>query len=96
MLGASVCVITGGAGYGKSALAAESRDRLEVAAVSTVLEPGGVPAALLPHRLRSAAARVGLSDLAAHMDAAAADLGVHPPPALLELEQQMRRRMLAV
>jgi DNA-binding SARP family transcriptional activator/ATP/maltotriose-dependent transcriptional regulator MalT len=68
----AVCVVIGGAGYGKSALAAETRYRLDVPAISTVLEPSGVPAALLPYRLRSAAARVGLSDLATRMDQAAA------------------------
>jgi hypothetical protein len=72
VLGASVAVVIGGAGFGKSALAAESRDRLEVLAVRTVLESSGVAAALLPYRLRSAAARTGLSDLAAQMDKAAA------------------------
>ncbi len=65
-------MVVGGAGFGKSALAAESRDRLEVPAVRTVLESSGVAGALLPYRLRSAAARTGLSDLAAQMDQAAA------------------------
>ena len=50
VLGASVAVVIGGAGFGKSALAAESRDRLEVLAVRTVLESSGVAAALLPYR----------------------------------------------
>lgn len=71
VLGTNACVIIGGAGYGKSALAAESCERVEVLAIRTVLESGGVPAALLPHRLRSAAARVGLSDIAVRMDQAA-------------------------
>ena len=45
--------------------------------IATALESAGVSAALLPHRLRSAAARVGLSDLAALMDqAASAQAGV--------------------
>jgi DNA-binding SARP family transcriptional activator len=70
VLGARSCVVIGGAGYGKSALAAEAAEQLDVLTISTALESGGVPAALLPHRLRSAAARVGLSDIAAHMDAA--------------------------
>ena len=65
-------MIIGGAGYGKSALAAEACERVEVLAIRAVLESGGVPAALLPHRLRSAAARVGLSDIAVRMDQAAA------------------------
>jgi DNA-binding SARP family transcriptional activator len=72
MLDASACVVTGGAGYGKSALAAEFCEVLDAPAISTTLESGGVPAALLPQRLRSAAARVGLSDIAAWMDRAAA------------------------
>ncbi len=70
VLGAGVCVVIGGAGYGKSALAAEAGDRLEVPVICGVLESSGVSAALLPYRLRSAAARVGLSDLAARMDQA--------------------------
>ena len=65
-------MVIGGAGYGKSALAAESCERADVLAISAVLESGGVPAALLPHRLRSAAARVGLTDIAVRMDQAAA------------------------
>jgi len=69
---ASVGVVVGGAGYGKSILAAEACDRLGVAAVMTALEPGGVSAGMLPLRLRSAAARVGLSDMAARMEQAAA------------------------
>ena len=64
-------MVVGGAGYGKSALAAESAEFLDVPVISTALESAGVSAALLPHRLRSAAARVGLSDLAARMDQAA-------------------------
>ena len=72
VLGTTACVVIGGAGYGKSALAAESCERADVLAISAVLESGGVPAALLPHRLRSAAARVGLSDIAVRMDQAAA------------------------
>ena len=72
MAGASVGVVVGGAGYGKSILAAEACDRLGVAAVMTALEPGGVSAGMLPLRLRSAAARVGLSDMAARMEQAAA------------------------
>ncbi len=72
VLGASACVVVGGAGYGKSALAAEAGDRLEVPVICAVLESSGVSAALLPYRLRSAAARVGLSDLAARMDQAVA------------------------
>jgi DNA-binding SARP family transcriptional activator len=71
LLGASAGVIVGGAGYGKSALAAESAEFLDFPVIPTVLESAGVSAALLPHRLRSAAARVGLSDLAARMDQAA-------------------------
>ena len=68
---ASASVIVGGGGYGKSALAAEAAELLDVPVISTALESAGVSAALLPHRLRSAAARVGLSDLAALMDRAA-------------------------
>ena len=68
--GASASVIVGGGGYGKSALAAEAAELLDVPVIVTALESAGVPAALLPHRLRSAAARVGLSDLAALMDRA--------------------------
>jgi LuxR family transcriptional regulator, maltose regulon positive regulatory protein len=64
-------VVVGGAGYGKSALAAESAEFLDVPVIAAVLESAGVSAALLPHRLRSGAARVGLSDLAARMDQAA-------------------------
>jgi len=64
-------VVVGGAGYGKSALAAETAEFLDMPVIATALESAGVPAALLPHRLRSAAARVGLSDLAAMMDQAA-------------------------
>jgi ATP/maltotriose-dependent transcriptional regulator MalT len=71
LLGASVSVVVGGAGYGKSALAAEAAELLDMPVVASALESAGVPAALLPHRLRSAAARVGLSDLAALMDQAA-------------------------
>jgi LuxR family transcriptional regulator, maltose regulon positive regulatory protein len=71
LLGASASVVVGGAGYGKSALAAESAELLDVPVIATSLEAAGVPAALLPHRLRSAAARVGLSDLAGLMDQAA-------------------------
>jgi ATP/maltotriose-dependent transcriptional regulator MalT/DNA-binding SARP family transcriptional activator len=71
LLGASASVVVGGAGYGKSALAAESAEFLDMPVIATALEPAGVSAALLPHRLRSAAARVGLSDLAAQMDQAA-------------------------
>src|SRR5580698_6344960 len=71
LLGASASVVVGGAGYGKSALAAESAELLDVPVIATSLEAAGVPAALLPHRLRSAAARVGLSDLAVLMDQAA-------------------------
>jgi ATP/maltotriose-dependent transcriptional regulator MalT len=72
VLGARTCAVVGSAGYGKSALAAELCEQLDVLAISTALEAGGVSAALLPYRLRSAAARVGLSDIAARMDAAAA------------------------
>ena len=64
-------MVVGGAGYGKSALATESAEFLDMPVIATVLESAGVSAALLPHRLRSAAARVGLSDLAALMDQAA-------------------------
>jgi LuxR family transcriptional regulator, maltose regulon positive regulatory protein len=71
LLGASASVIVGGGGYGKSALAAEAAEFLDAPVISTALESAGVSAALLPHRLRSAAARVGLSDLAALMDRAA-------------------------
>jgi LuxR family transcriptional regulator, maltose regulon positive regulatory protein len=71
LLGASASVVVGGAGYGKSALAAELAESLDVPLISTALESSGVSAVLLPHRLRSAAARVGLSDLAALMDRAA-------------------------
>jgi DNA-binding SARP family transcriptional activator len=71
LLRASASVVVGGAGYGKSALAAESAEFLDMPVIATVLESAGVSAALLPHRLRSAAARVGLSDLAALMDQAA-------------------------
>jgi DNA-binding SARP family transcriptional activator len=71
VLGARTSVIVGGAGYGKSALAAEAAEFLDVPVIATALESAGVSATLLPHRLRSAAARVGLSDLAALMDRAA-------------------------
>jgi DNA-binding SARP family transcriptional activator len=73
LLGAnvSVSVVVGGGGYGKSALAAEAAELLDAPVIVTALESAGVSAALLPHRLRSAAARVGLSDLAALMDRAA-------------------------
>ncbi len=71
LLGARASVVVGGAGYGKSALAAESAESLDMPVIATALESAGVSAALLPHRLRSAAARVGLSDLAALMDRAA-------------------------
>jgi LuxR family transcriptional regulator, maltose regulon positive regulatory protein len=71
LLGASASVVVGGAGYGKSALAAELAESLDVPLISTALESSGVSAVLLPHRLRSAAARVGLSDLAALLDGAA-------------------------
>ena len=71
VLGGPACVMIAGAGYGKSALAAESCERADALAISTALESGGVPAALLPYRLRSAAARVGLSDIAVRMDQAA-------------------------
>jgi DNA-binding SARP family transcriptional activator len=71
LLGASASVVIGGAGYGKSALAAESAEFLDMPVIATALESAGVSAALLPHRLRSAAARVGLSDLVARMDQAA-------------------------
>ncbi|HXL87734.1 MAG TPA: BTAD domain-containing putative transcriptional regulator [Streptosporangiaceae bacterium] len=64
-------MVVGGAGYGKSALAAESAEFLDMPVIAAVLESAGVSAALLPHRLRSGAARVGLSDLAARMDQAA-------------------------
>ena len=64
-------MVVGGAGYGKSALAAEAAEFLDVPVIATALESAGVSADLLPHRLRSAAARVGLSDLAALMDQAA-------------------------
>ncbi|MGD0699097.1 MAG: BTAD domain-containing putative transcriptional regulator [Trebonia sp.] len=67
----SASVIVGGGGYGKSALAAEAAEFLDAPVIVTALESAGVSAALLPHRLRSAAARVGLSDLAALMDRAA-------------------------
>ncbi|MGH3272698.1 MAG: AAA family ATPase, partial [Streptosporangiaceae bacterium] len=70
LLKATVSVVVGGAGYGKSALAAEAAEVLKMPVIATVLESAGVSAALLPHRLRSAAARVGLSDLAALMDQA--------------------------
>jgi ATP/maltotriose-dependent transcriptional regulator MalT len=63
-------VVVGGAGYGKSLLAAESCDVMGVASVVTALELSGVSAGVLPFRLRSAAARVGLSDLAARMEQA--------------------------
>ena len=71
LFGASASVVVGGAGYGKSALAAEAAEFLDMPVIATVLESAGVSAALLPHRLRSAAARIGLSDLAALMDQAA-------------------------
>ena len=67
----SVSVVVGGGGYGKSTLAAEAAEFLDAPVIVTALESAGVSAALLPHRLRSAAARVGLSDLAALMDRAA-------------------------
>lgn len=70
LLAASASVIVGGAGYGKSALAAETAASLDLPVIATALESAGVSAALLPYRLRSAAARVGLSDLAALMDQA--------------------------
>jgi DNA-binding SARP family transcriptional activator len=66
-----VSVVVGGAGYGKSALAAEAAEFLKMPVVATVLESAGVSAALLPQRLRSAAARAGLFDLAARMELAA-------------------------
>jgi ATP/maltotriose-dependent transcriptional regulator MalT len=71
LLRATVSVVVGGAGYGKSALAAEAAEVLKMPVIATVLESAGVSAALLPHRLRSAAARVGLCDLATRMDQAA-------------------------
>jgi DNA-binding SARP family transcriptional activator len=71
VLGASASVVVGGAGYGKSALAAESAELFDMPVIATSLESAGVSASLLPHRLRSAAARVGLSDLAVLMDQAA-------------------------
>lgn len=71
-VGVVVVVVVGGAGYGKSILAAEACDHLGVAAVMTALEPGGVSAGMLPLRLRSAAARLGLSDMAARMEQASA------------------------
>lgn len=64
-------MVVGGAGYGKSALAAEAAEVLKMPVIATVLESAGVSAAMLPHRLRSAAARVGLCDLATRMDQAA-------------------------
>jgi DNA-binding SARP family transcriptional activator/ATP/maltotriose-dependent transcriptional regulator MalT len=72
LAGANAGVVVGGAGYGKSLLAAESCDVTGVASVVTALEPSGVSAAMLPLRLRSAAARVGLSDLAVQMEQAVA------------------------
>jgi hypothetical protein len=60
LLGASAGVVIGGAGYGKSALGAEAAEFLDMPVIATVLESAGVSARLLPHRLRSAAARVGL------------------------------------
>jgi DNA-binding SARP family transcriptional activator/ATP/maltotriose-dependent transcriptional regulator MalT len=81
---ASVGVVIGGAGYGKSLLATETCDVLGVAAVVTALEPSGVPAEILPLRLRSAAARVGLSDMAARMEQAVAAGPAGELDALLE------------
>jgi DNA-binding SARP family transcriptional activator len=72
VLGGRAGVVIGGAGYGKSALAAESSERMDVLRISTALESGRVTADLLPHRLRSAAVQVGLSDIAARMERAVA------------------------
>jgi hypothetical protein len=71
LLGARVSVVVCGAGYGRSVLAAEAAEFLGMPVIAITLESAGVSAALLPHRMRSAAARVGLSDLAALMDQAA-------------------------
>jgi LuxR family transcriptional regulator, maltose regulon positive regulatory protein len=70
LLGARVSVVICGAGYGKSVLAAEAAEFLGMPVIAITLESAGVSAALLPHRMRSAAARVGLSDLVALMDRA--------------------------
>ena len=70
---ANVTLIVAGGGYGKSALAAESCYALGVRSVNAVLEPTGVSAALLPIRLRAAAARAGLSDLVEQMRHAETD-----------------------
>ncbi len=65
--GAPVGIVVGGGGYGKSVLAAELSDQLGVPTISAVLDQTDVPADLLLVRLRSAAAQVGLSDVAARM-----------------------------
>jgi hypothetical protein len=57
---ARVSVIVVGGGYGKSALAAEAAEFLDMPVIATALESAGVSAALLPDRLRSAAARVAV------------------------------------
>jgi ATP/maltotriose-dependent transcriptional regulator MalT/DNA-binding SARP family transcriptional activator len=68
---ASVGLIVGGGGYGKSLLAAELSDVLGVPAITAVLDQPDVSADLLLVRLRSAVAQLGLSDVTARMDQAA-------------------------
>ena len=72
VLGATACVMSAGPATASPRSRPSRASEPDVLAISAVLESGGVPAALLPHRLRSAAARVGLSDIAVRMDQAAA------------------------
>ncbi len=68
---ASVAVIAGGGGYGKSLLSTELSDVLGVPTITAVLDQPDVSADLLLVRLRSAVAMLGLSDVAARMEQAA-------------------------
>jgi DNA-binding SARP family transcriptional activator/ATP/maltotriose-dependent transcriptional regulator MalT len=63
-----VGLVVGGGGYGKSLLAAELSDVLGVPTITAVLDQAAISADLLLVRLRSAAAALGLSDVAARMD----------------------------
>jgi ATP/maltotriose-dependent transcriptional regulator MalT/DNA-binding SARP family transcriptional activator len=86
---ASVGVVVGGGGYGKTLLAAELSDVLGVPTITAVLDQADVSADLLLVRLRSAAAQLGLSDVAARMDQAARQDAIGRLDALFDsLEEQ--------
>lgn len=81
-------VIVGGGGYGKSALAAELSDLLGVPTITAVLDQTGITADLIMVRLRSAVARLGMTDVTARMDRARDDAAARLDALVESLEGQ--------